>query len=170
MTFERARRRDRAAQAAVLRLLQDRLWRVCRSLLPDRGLAEDAVQETALLLLESLPRFDGRSRTTTWATGIALNVCREMRRRESRAARSPAPHAFAGRHSPPEPEELERLHAALEQLPERQREAIVLRYLEGLDVGETAELMGCAPGTVKAAVHGALVSLRRALKASEPGQ
>lgn len=164
MTLQRARRRDRTAQAAVLRLLQDRLWRVCRSLLGNQALAEDAVQETALRILEGLAGFDGRSRMTTWATGIALNVCREMRRRELRAARPPRPHAFAARATPAGPDELARMHEALAALPERQREAVVLRYLEGLDVGATAELMGCAPGTVKASVHAGLANLRRRLQ------
>ena len=163
MTLQRARRRDRAAQAAVLRLLQDRLWRVCHSLLGSRLLAEDAVQETALRILESLPRFDGRSRVSTWATGIALNVCRELRRGELRAA-TPPQHAFAVvRRDPPEAEQTLQLHAALSKLPQRQREAVVLRFLEAMDVNETAELMGCAPGTVKASVHAGLRNLRRML-------
>ena len=137
------------------------LWRICRSLLSDRTLAEDAVQETALRILEGLPRFDGRSRVSTWATGIALNVCRELRRGEHRAA-NPPQHAFAVmRYAEAESEELARLHEALVNLPERQREAVVLRFLEALDVSETAELMGCAPGTVKASVHAGLGNLRR---------
>ena len=167
MTLLRARRRDRAAQAAVLRRLQDRLWRICRSLLSDHDLAEDAVQETALRVLEGLPRFDGRSRVSTWATGIALNVCRELRRGERRAA-SPPQHAFAVmRDGTAEPDELARLHEALARLPERQREAVVLRFLESMDVKETAELMGCAPGTVKASVHAGLGNLRRMLSGAE---
>ncbi len=168
MTLERARCRDRAAQAALLRLLQDRLWRICRALLADKALAEDAVQETALRLLVGLPGFDGRSRTTTWATGIALNVCRELARRESRARQPPPPHAFSASDRPADPAELTRMHAALAALPPRQREAVVLRYLEGLDVNETAELMGCAPGTVKATVHAGLAKLR-AMLVEEPG-
>lgn len=163
MMLQRARRRDRAAQTMVLRSLQDRIWRVCRSLLSDRALAEEAVQETALRMLDGLPRFDARSSAGTWATGIALNVCREMRRGALRAAHPPA-HAFAVVHrEPAADEELWRLHAALSKLPERQREAVVLRFLEALDVNDTAELMGCAPGTVKASVHAGLASLRRIL-------
>lgn len=163
MTLQRARRRDRAAQAMVLRSLQDRIWRVCRSLLSDRGLAEDAVQETALRLLDGLTRFDGRSSAGTWATGIALNVCREMRRGELRAKLPPA-HAFeVVQGARTADDELERLPAALAKLPERQREAVVLRFLEAMDVNETAELMGCAPGSVKASVHAGLANLRQML-------
>ena len=160
MTLERARRRDRAAQAEVLRCVQDRLWRVCRALLGRDALAEEAVQETALRILAGLPGFDGDSRATTWATGIAVNVCRELRRRQARDQRAPAPHAFSAPPAGADDDDVAALHTALERLPERQREAVVLRYLEGLDVNQTAELMGCAPGTVKASVHAGLANLR----------
>lgn len=171
MTLERARRRDRPAQAAVLRAVQDRLWRVCLSLLADRALAEDAVQETALRVLAGLPGFDGRSRFTTWATGVAVNVCREMRRRR-RHDRLDAPgEAFAADEAALlAADDVERLYRALDDLPERQREATVLRFLEGLDVRQTAELMGCAEGSVKASVHAGLRNLRKALAADESAE
>ncbi|MCU1428746.1 MAG: polymerase, sigma-24 subunit, subfamily, partial [Actinomycetia bacterium] len=49
---------------------------------------------------------------------------------------------------------------ALDTLPARQREAVVLRYLADLSVEQTATAMGCAPGTVKSAAHTALETLR----------
>lgn len=160
-TLERARQGEAAAVAEVLRRVQDRLWRLCRSLCDRHETAEEALQETAVRILARLPDFAGRSRFTTWASGIAVNVCREQRRKR------PEPHAFAdrpGRETEgPDAEDLARLHAALAALPERQREATVLRYLEGLDVKQTAELMGCAEGTVKAAVHAGLRNLRVAM-------
>ena len=170
MTLERARRRDRPAQAVVLRAVQDRLWRVCRSLVRDRSAAEDAMQESAVRILAALPAFDGRSRFSTWATGIAVNVCREHRRH---SARSMAPldarrHAFAAEPAAAA-DELGQMYAAMARLPERQREAVALRFLEGLDVRQTAELMGCAQGTVKASVHAGLRNLRRLMTgAAEP--
>jgi RNA polymerase sigma factor (sigma-70 family) len=65
-------------------------------------------------------------------------------------------------------EQRERLRAVLEQLPERQREAVLLRFFEDLSVDETAKAMECAPGTVKATVHQALATLRRKLKVLAP--
>ena len=44
----------------------------------------------------------------------------------------------------------------IEQLPDRQRDAIVYRLIEGRSTKETAELMGCAEGTVKALLHHAV--------------
>ena len=56
------------------------------------------------------------------------------------------------------------MRRTLADLPERQREAVVLRFFEELSVEDTAELMKCAPGTVKATVHQALRALRGKLK------
>ena len=154
---------DAALRAAILRGLQDRLWRVCRSLLDSADAAEDAVQETAARLLDKLPGFDGRSKLSTWATGVAVNVCRETRRRERRRnlLRLWRPRDA---EDPAGDDELARLRVALADLPPRQREAVVLRYLEGLDVRQTAALMGCAPGSVKAGVHAGLKALRARLE------
>ena len=74
----------------------------------------------------------------------------------------PASQAF---EAPPsaDAEALAALRRGLLALPQRQREAVVLRYLEELSVRQTAELMGVADGTVKAAVHAGLRNLRAAL-------
>ena len=63
-------------------------------------------------------------------------------------------------------EQREVLHAVLANLPDRQREAIVLRFFEELSVEETAAAMNCAEGTVKATVHQALRSMRQKLPRS----
>lgn len=166
ITVARARRGDRIAQADVLRAVQDRLWRVCLGLMHTPQSAEDAQQEAALRILTHLPSFGGRSKFTTWATGIAVNVCREQRRRSrlSKLSAQPVPpSAFAAEPAAADADDIGRLQAALTALPDRQREAVVLRYLEGLDVAQTAELMGVARGTVKATVHAGLKRLREAL-------
>jgi RNA polymerase sigma-70 factor (sigma-E family) len=52
------------------------------------------------------------------------------------------------------------VQAALRRLPAKQRAVLVLRYYEDLDIGETARLLGCSPGTVKSQTHDALARLR----------
>jgi RNA polymerase sigma-70 factor (ECF subfamily) len=167
-TIEAARRGDRAARAELLRDLQDVWYRLSLSLLHQAELARDATQETALRFLRDLPNFRGHSQLRTWSLGIAINVAREMRRKSGRAAHDDeatrlsearrgvsAPDAEAAAN-----EERENLRRLLDDLPDRQREVIVLRFFEDLPVAETARAMDCAEGTVKATLFQAIRALR----------
>jgi RNA polymerase sigma-70 factor (ECF subfamily) len=172
-TLTAARAGDRDARAALLRELEDPWYRMCLSLLANAEEARDATQETALRFLKQLPGFRGDSQLRTWSLGIALNVVREMKRSAGRMARLAGNDAtsdgcYCGEEWSPfdaveAAESREALRETLADLPERQREAIVLRFFEDLSVEDTATLMRCAPGTVKATVHQALRSLRRRL-------
>ena len=173
-TIDAARAGDRQACAALLQALQDPWYRTCLSLLAgDAERARDATQETAVRFLRQLPGFRGESHVRTWSLGIAINVVREMRR--SRYVESPLPEEPGvgdgrrpGAAGPDEVvesrERQDMLRLTVANLPERQREAIVLRYFEDLSVEETAAAMDCAPGTVKATVHHALRRLKEKLK------
>ena len=167
-----ARLGDRQAQGQLLRDLQDPWYRLCVSLLGDAEKSRDAVQETALRFLKALPTYRGASTLMTWSMGIAINVVREMRRSRRHAStddeRFAAPLAERG-PLPPEcaenVEDKKLVRDLLLQLPERQREAVVLRFFEEMSVEQTAAAMDCAEGTVKATIHQALRSLRRRMGA-----
>src|SRR3954466_4502567 len=79
-----ARQGDGAAQAALLRGLQDQWYRMVLRLLGDAENAREATQETALRFLKRLPGFEGRREIRTWSLGIAINVAREIRRQKKR--------------------------------------------------------------------------------------
>ena len=176
ITVQAARNGDRSARERLLRWLQDPWYRLCLSLLGDVDKAGEATQETAARFLRQLPLFRGESQLRTWALGIAINVAREMRRPVRAAtgvegwddlAVSPrdgcSPLALAPDQAAEFAEQRDRLRAVLDDLPERQREAVVLRFFEELSVEDTARVMECAIGTVKATVHQALRSLRQRL-------
>ena len=165
---------DRAALAALLGALQDPWYRLSLSMLRDPELAGEAVQETGLRFLKQVAGFRGESQLRTWSLGIAINVVRELKRRRLRAApggddsselaesigdTGPTAHSRAELS-----EQQQALRLVLSDLPDRQREALVLRFFEDLSVDETARAMGCAAGTVKATVHQALRSLRKRLQ------
>ncbi|MEO0965143.1 MAG: RNA polymerase sigma factor [Planctomycetota bacterium] len=162
----RANTGDRQAAAALLRLMQDRWYRYCLAQLRRPDEADDATQEVALRVLRGLGRLREAGRFETWSFGVALNVCREARRRAIRH-RSSELEGHEPTHTPELPEDHARLRAALGGLPPRQREAVTLRYLEGLTIEQTAEAMRCRQGTVKAAVHKGLKSMRRLMAEGE---
>jgi RNA polymerase sigma-70 factor (ECF subfamily) len=176
-TTRQAQLGDRTAQARLLRELQDPWYRMSLSLLRDPEKARDATQETALRFLKLLPRFEGNSTLTTWSMGIVINVVREMRRKLAKpdaaiAGSDDSACGFADaltvdrgpEHRASQVEQATLLRAGLDELPDRQREAIVLRFFEEKSVEEAAIAMNCAPGTVKATVHQALRALRNKLK------
>jgi RNA polymerase sigma-70 factor (ECF subfamily) len=179
-TIDLARRGDRPAQARLLTSLQDVWYRFCLSMLRDADRAADATQETGLRFLKQISSFRGESQLQTWSLGIALNVVREIRRRRivgddssleqlTTDLRS-AERSSVGLVANPSTERLEdaelkdALRSTMSTLPDRQREAVVLRFFEELSVEQTAEIMGCATGTVKATVHQALRALREKMK------
>ena len=175
-TLRAARRGNRDALAVMLRRLQDPWYRMSLSLLGDADLAHDATQETAVRFVRQLRTFRGDSQLRTWSLGICLNVVRELRRSRRGHLLLEDETGLPPRWDPyPSPdaaaetaEESESLRSMLAGLPERQREALVLRFFEGLSVEQTARAMRCAQGTVKATVHHALGALRRRLRQLAP--
>lgn len=177
LTIERARRGEPDAQAALLAALQDLWFRFCVSQLGDAEAARDATQETALRVLRGLPQWRGQGRIETWTIGVAVNVVREHRRADrrqnvaglTRGLELTGHRRFIAEEnaaaSPFGQDEIDLLRSALSGLPERQRQALALRFLEGYSVEESAAAMRCAPGTIKATVHQALRALRQKLAA-----
>ena len=104
--------------------------------------------------------------------GIALNVVREVRRRRPfeyiESAQEPIATTPSVASVPELEEEKAILKRHLDSLPERQREAIVLRFFEELDTEQTARAMDCAAGTVKATLHQGLRALREKMRQLRP--
>jgi RNA polymerase sigma-70 factor (ECF subfamily) len=170
-TLEQAQRGSRAAREILLREMQDVWFRFCLGMLRDAELARDATQETALRFLRQLEGFRGESQLRTWSLSIAVNVVREMRRKRGATGSGDdidldqlqlAPERSSGDSADPleHQEAKDQLRATLQDLPERQREVVTLRFFEELSTEETATAMGCAVGTVKATLHQALRALR----------
>ena len=124
--------------------------------------AEDAVQSSLLKAMRAWQRVAGqeRWRQQAYVRQIVVNTCRSgWRKWGSRVAIGDVPevgHAPETDHV----DDRELLRQALAQLPERQREVLLLRYYEDLTEAEIAKRLGCAPGTVKSSAARALRSLR----------
>ena len=158
-----ARTGQAAAMDRFVRLTQDRVWRYTLSQLRRPDAAADAVQETFARMLERLDRWHPGIDPLGWLLGFARNVVREARRR-----RRPPPDLGRRREAGLDPiaavihdEHKRRLWQAIDRLPPRQRQVVALRIFEQLSVDQTAEAMGCRPGTVKAMLFKAVRNLRR---------
>jgi RNA polymerase sigma-70 factor (ECF subfamily) len=137
-------------------------WRSCRR----RELAEDMTQEALVKIFRSLGRWKGDARFSTWAFAIALNHYRSRLRRSPRQILGlEAAHALADPRSEAggESAAAEALRHAVQGLPPRYREAIVVHYLDDQDVRESAAVLGIAEGTLKARLARARALLARSL-------
>lgn len=143
----------------------------CR-LLGERAAAEDLVQEVFLRVHRGLPGFRGDASCKTWIYRIALNAATSVRQRWARKRRRrhrSLDERPAGTDGPtrgdalddpgPGPERLarsaqieQRVEAALEELGDEFRQAVVLRDIEGLSYAEIAKILGVAHGTVKSRI------------------
>lgn len=123
--------------------------RLCLMLLKDLHLAEDAAQETFIKAWRGYAGFRQASGEKTWLMHIAVNVCRDMLRGQwfRRLVRRITPEELPLTYAPDWPDPT--LAMEIAALPLHQREAILLRYWQGMEVGEIAQTMGCSVNTVK---------------------
>lgn len=137
------------------RLLSDRLLpRVlayaARLLGGDRAEAEDVAQEAMLRLWRMAPGWRrGEAKVSTWLYRVVTNLCTDRRRGAARRAQPMGDDLPEAEDGAPGAEarlvqaaRAAALDAALAALPERQREAVVLRHIEGLSNPEIAEILG----------------------------
>ncbi|MFP4105480.1 MAG: RNA polymerase sigma factor [Phycisphaerae bacterium] len=169
--MDRASAGDPAAFGQLADAMQDRLYRFALAHGLHRADAAEAVQDAMMRAWRSRARWKKGGNANSWLHGITLNVVREQRRRLGKIRASGLdPDLLAGGDSAGTAEREERLGRmaeAMQQLPPRQREALTCRYLRQMSVKETAEAMGCAEGTVKAAAFAALENLRKALDTTD---
>lgn len=141
---------DRYAALALTQRITPRVLAYASRLLGgDRAEAEDVAQETMLRLWKVAPNWrQGETKVTTWAYRVATNLCIDRQRargRKRQLALEDAPEIADGAPGA-EGQLIDRgrliaLEAALAELPDRQRQAVVLRHLEGMTNPEIAAIM-----------------------------
>lgn len=182
MAVARARVGDHEGFRILVERYQGRAFRVALRVLRDEERARDAVQDAFVKAYASLQRFEGRSSFYTWLYRLVMNVCLDARRRD----RSGPVAGFAGAAEAaqvagaaigigPQPlagtpdREVERsqlrraIARAIEALPQGQREALLLREVDGQSYAEIAEALGISKGTVMSRLHYARRKVQREL-------
>jgi RNA polymerase sigma-70 factor (ECF subfamily) len=154
---------DRAAFDALVRRHQKSVYGIAYGILRSASDAEDAAQDVFLRAFRYLPSFDPSRSFEGWLMAIAVNQARALRRgRRGEAGLDPGalegPSEAAGN-----PELREAALRAIEDLPERQRDAMLLFLNTELTLDQIGEALGCSKGAVGAHLHRARLALRKAL-------
>lgn len=150
--------------------LGTRIWWEVRQYARDDDHADDLLQDCWQTILERLHRYSGRGSFAGWAIAVSRNVCRMRLRQAKRASARETILEGPGTvlDSAPNPDEelelrerREVLYRAIGQLPDREREAVVLRMLEERSTAETARAMGVSRSVARSLVQRAVYRMRR---------
>jgi RNA polymerase sigma-70 factor (ECF subfamily) len=118
--------------------------------------ASDATQDALIGIVRALDRFDGRAAFGTWCYRIAVNSCLDELRRRKRRPTLSTDIDRAPADSSPDPEHVvtlrDALTAALQELPEPFRTAVVLRDVADLDYAEISQVLDIPIGTVRSRI------------------
>ena len=160
--------REEALEALVGRWQKRLWWHACNL----TGSADDAweiTQESWLAIVRGLSRLNDPARFGSWAYRIVTNKAHDRLRRRGRdACPAPAPDPQETETvSPPDPVAGE-VREILRRLPAAARTVLHLRYLEGFDLAELAEILGIPEGTVKSRLHSARAEFRKLWERPDP--
>jgi RNA polymerase sigma-70 factor, ECF subfamily len=157
---------DSSAYRALIERYQDRVHAVAYGMVQNREDAQDVTQETFVRVYQRLGSFGGEASFRSWMFRIAMNLALDAIRRRKRAVIGGQRDVLLDRHgtlSIEDPQDLEqdthrkrvhrRLLQAVEDLPEDQRQIILLRDLEGLSYAEIGAILEIPEAKVMARLH-----------------
>lgn len=171
--LSRLRAGDEQAFAELVRTYHAPLVRLAQTFVSSKAVAEEVVQDTWVGVVRGIGRFEGRSSLKTWIYTILVNRARTTGAREPRTV-SLAGDEGAGEErfsrdggwiDPPAewpddvaerlsaPDLAGRVRAAIDSLPETQRQVVTLRDVEGLDSKEVCDLLGLTEGNQRVLLH-----------------
>ena len=138
-------------------------WRWCGR----KADAEDIAQEVCVRLGRAIRGYRGGGAFTTWLYAMTMNAARDLSRkskRETAKTEAFSLHALVENQGEQEPgDQAERLWAAVRKLPDKQRDAVLLVYGEGLSHAAAADAMACAEATVSWHIHEAKKRLKTSM-------
>lgn len=186
----RLRAGDESAFTALVERYHPSMLRLALSFVASQAVAEEVVQDTWLAVLRGLERFEERSSLRTWLFTILVNRARTTGVREARTVpvADAGPVVDASRFGPSggwaEPPEhwieeaedrldavklSELLRGGLDQLPARQREAVLLRDVEGLSSTEVCQVLAISEANQRVLLHRGRSRLRQLLESELGG-
>ncbi len=158
--------------------IKDDMYRIIYSFMHDHDDTDEVMQESLIRIFRYLPNLKDLEKFSSWVMRIVINQCHTHRTRKGRHACLPLDDlsekddqqvAFqqsllaSPRDSLIQSEVLGIIRAAIDELPRRQRSAILLFEIEGFSIREVAETMQCSEGAVKFNIHEARKKLQKTL-------
>ena len=146
---------DRDAARLLMHRMTPKVYGQAFRMLGDRAEAEDVVQEAMLKLWKIAPDWrSGEAKVSTWLYRIVANLCTDRLRKRKPSdsidgVAEPADEAQGVPEQMQDKTRSEALGEALNLLPERQKQAVVLRHLDEVSNPEIAEVMGVGVGAVE---------------------
>lgn len=161
---------DEEAFVALVERYQEKIFRFCCQWLSDPEDAREATQDTFVRAYLALPRYRKKARFSTWLFQIALNQCRDRFRSRSRKqdgitdsitalATEPACPTLRPDESTSRSEDEQRLHLAIQALPEKLRAVAILHGIEHLSQRQCAEILNCSERAIEGRMYRARQSL-----------
>jgi RNA polymerase sigma-70 factor (ECF subfamily) len=185
LLLQYAEQDNRGAFDELVRRYERKIYSFLRNYLGDEQLAEDAFQATFLQVHLKCRQFDGSRRLQPWLYRIAANQATDLLRRNRRHKAYSLDGPWSGDGGSEEgatpldfleddlarrpgerlesAEDRQRIGSALETLPERLKQTLILVIYQGLKYREAAEVLGVPVGTVKSRMHDAVRTLHEAL-------
>ena len=173
--LRRAQKGDADAFEELMAGQESRMYAIALRMMGNREDAQDCAQEAMVRIYRAMSAFKGQSSLATWIYRITMNTCLdELRRRKTRAATSldtlldsgwspadegdvPERHAVAS-------EQRRVLDAAIAELPEDMRSAVVLRDVQGFSYDEISAMLEVNVGTIKSRISRGREKLRQILQ------
>ncbi len=167
-TTERLIERVKAGDTrAFERLISDHyrfIYKTAFRWLGHKSDAEDVTQSVCIRLADAIARFDGRSKFTSWLYTVTLNAVRDLQRSQKRHVIHIQAVSYVAREEIDASQEdalrVNDIWRIVRQLPEKQRDAVMLVFGEQLSQAEAAVIMGCKEVTVSWHIHNARKSLK----------
>lgn len=171
--LERIRAGDEQAYAQLLDRHLDRIHGLAVRMLGNAADAEEVAQDTFIKAWQQIPEWTpGKAKFSTWLHRVAMNLCHDALRRrrptqplDSIDPRSDAPGPEGRAHARDQSAEVRR---ALDSLPERQREAIILSHFQELSQREAAQVLDVSERALESLLARGRRALRELLHASDP--
>jgi RNA polymerase sigma-70 factor (ECF subfamily) len=149
---------------------KERLYRIGRAYLKNEQDVLDALQETSLRAYQGIAKLKDETLFQTWLTRILLNCCNDEYRKRNRRDWLKTQFNVLRSSQPSFANSIDlkvTLEDAVRELPTKQKEIIILKYMQQYTLTEIAAILDCPEGTVKTRLHKALVQLRSTMGREE---